>query len=82
LRVSAIGRGLQAADFGGPAQTPLCGVCDLPKGLTFPFPPVSGKNILSGSMPFYKRIYRIARQFAVAALYERRNLLRIQARRS
>jgi hypothetical protein len=30
---------------------------DLLKGLTFPCQPISGKSILSGSMPFYKRIY-------------------------
>jgi hypothetical protein len=30
---------------------------DLPKGLTFPCQPISGKSILSGSIPFYKRIY-------------------------
>jgi secondary thiamine-phosphate synthase enzyme len=67
---------------GGLAQTPFCGVCDLPKGLTLPFQSISGKNLLSGSMPFYKRIYRVAPQFAVAALYERRKLLRMLGRRS
>jgi hypothetical protein len=41
----------------GLGQTPFCGVCDLPKGLAFPFQPISGESILSGSMPFYKRIY-------------------------
>jgi ABC-type cobalamin/Fe3+-siderophores transport system ATPase subunit len=65
--------------MGGLAQTPFCGVCDLPKGPTFPFQPISGNGILSGCMPFYKRIYGVARQ---APLYERRNLLRVQGRRS
>jgi hypothetical protein len=81
--------GQDVAMIRGLAQTPLCGVSDLPKGLTSPFQPISGKSMLPGSMPFYKRISRVARRFAVAALGagpdligERRNLLRIQGRRS
>jgi len=42
---------------GGLAQTLFSGVCDLPKGLALPFQPISEKSILSGSVPFYKRIY-------------------------
>jgi hypothetical protein len=63
--------GLGSARFqtlGGLAQTPFCGVCDLPKGLIFPFRPTSGKNLLSGSMPFYKRIHRVAQGCAYFAL--------------
>jgi hypothetical protein len=50
--------GVVFCEFGrGLAQTPFCGVCDLPKGPTFPSQFNSGKSVLSRSMPFYRRIY-------------------------
>ena len=62
---------------GGLAQTPFSGVCDLPKGLTSPFQPISGKSIVIGSMPFYRRIYSPGEsQFIAASTYRRAPIFR------
>ena len=62
---------------GGLAHTPAGGVWDLPKGLTFPFRPIPGKSLLSGSMPFYKGIYSPGGlQFITTRTYRRAPLFR------